>query len=70
MLSLKLKNMIKIKKDRRGLYTDGGMEDLSLKQSSSLHSKKKYLLLDPDNPPTSDDEKSYLSTFESNDNFC
>ena len=46
------------------------MEDLSLKQSSSLHSKKKYLLLDPDNPPTSDDEKSYLSTFESNDNFC
>ena len=45
------------------------MEDLSLKQLSSLHSRNNHLLLAPNTPPTCDDEKSYLLIFESNDDF-
>ena len=35
------------------------MEDLSLKQLSSLHTRYNHLLLAPNTPPTCDDEKSY-----------
>ena len=56
-------------KDRTVLYTDGNMKDLSLKQLSSLHSRNNHFLLAPNTPPKCDDEKSYLPTFESNDDF-
>ena len=45
------------------------MEYLSLKQLISLHSKNKYLLLVPNTPSTCDNDKSYIPTTESNDDF-
>ena len=45
------------------------MEDLSLKQLSSLHSRNNHFLLAPNTHLTCDDEKSYLPNFESNDSF-
>ena len=35
----------------------------------SLHSKNKHLLLVPNSPPTCDNDKSYIPTSESNDDF-
>ena len=43
------------------------MGNLSLKQLSSLHSRKNHLLLDLNTSTTCDDEKSYLPAFELND---
>ena len=45
------------------------MEDLSLKQLSSLYSRNNHCLLAPNTHLTCDDEKSYLLIFESNDDF-
>ena len=45
------------------------MEDLSLKQLSSLYSRNNHCLLAPNTHLTCDDEKSYLPNFESNDYF-
>ena len=64
---IEIKRASKNKKDRRVLYTGGDMEDLSLKQLSSLHSRNNHLLLAPNTSRTCDDEKSYLPAFESND---
>ena len=61
--------MLKIKKDRRVLYTDGDMEYFSLKKLSSLHTRNNHLLLALNTPPTCDNEKSYLPSFESNVDF-
>ena len=66
---IEIKGDAKKKEDIRVLYIDGDMEDLSLKQLSSLHSRNNHLLLAPNTPPTCDDEKSYLLIFESNDDF-
>ena len=56
---IEIKRDAKNKKDRRVLYTDGDMEDLSLKQLSSLHTRNNRLLLDPNTPATYNDEESY-----------
>ena len=56
---IEIKRDAKNKKDRRVLYTDGDMEDLSLKQLSSLHTRNNHLLLAPNTLPTCDDEKSH-----------